>query len=320
MLKILRAGVPGFEEIDADVPGWRLPDDTVWIELIEPTRAEELAVERQVGVSIPTREEMAEIEASSRLYQEGGATFMTATVLYASDAEVPMLGPITFVLVGERLVTVRYMEPRSFRLFSEQAEKQPALCPTGPHTFLNLLDAVVDRTADILEKTAADLEACSRTVFARRREGGFEPVLRDLGRAQMVNAKARDSLVSLSRLISFAALAPQIEKDAEARGHLKSLARDVASLTDYGSYLAGNVGFSLDAALGLINIEQNAIIKIFSVAAVAFLPPTLIASIYGMNFEHMPELDWRLGYPMALGLMVLSAVVPLWWFKQRGWL
>jgi magnesium transporter len=138
---------------------------------------------------------------------------------------------------------------------------------------------VVDRTADILERTSGEVEAASRSIFKRPREGGFEQILTRLGRSQNVNAKARDSLVSLTRLISFASLAEQIEANRDYRDHLKSLQRDVQSLTDHSSYLSSNITFLLDAALGLINIEQNAIIKIFSVAAVVFLPPTLVPSI-----------------------------------------
>lgn len=319
MLKLLRNGAPGFE-IASTLPGWRLPPDAVWIELVEPTRAEELMVEQALGVLLPTREEMAEIEASSRLYQEDGATFMTATILHNADADIPSSAPVTFVLTGERLVTIRYIEPRAFAIFAAQAERQPSLCPTGVQAFLGLLDAVVDRTADILERTSSEVEASSRSIFKRPREGGFEQILTRLGRSQNVNAKARDSLVSLARLISFASLAEQIEANRDYRDHLKSLQRDVQSLTDHSSYLSSNITFLLDAALGLINIEQNAIIKIFSVAAVVFLPPTLVASIYGMNFEQMPELKFVHGYPMALIFMVISAVVPLWWFRKKGWL
>jgi magnesium transporter len=141
-----------------------------------------------------------------------------------------------------------------------------------------------------------------------------------MGRSHDLIAKARDSLVSLSRLLSFLALPGDVKNDRALREHLRGLSRDVASLTDHASFVAGNISFLLDATLGLINVEQNAIIKIFSVAAVVFLPPTLVASIYGMNFKHIPELDWLLGYPWALILMVGSAVLPYLWFKHRGWL
>ncbi|MFN3228571.1 MAG: magnesium/cobalt transporter CorA [Asticcacaulis sp.] len=320
MLKIFRAGAPGFETVESPAASWIMPHDTVWIELISPDRNEELCVEQALGVLLPTREEMAEIEASSRLYQEDGATFMTANVLYTADGERLTAGPVTFVLCGERLVTIRYFEPRAFNMFIAQASRQPSLCPTGAQTLLNLVDAIVDRTADLLEKTAQEVEQISTAIFTRKRTTRFDEVLSQLGRAQNDNAKIRDSLVSLARLISFAGLDDSIGEVKDTRDYLKTLGRDVQSLTDHASYVSGNVTFLLDAALGLINIEQNSIIKIFSVAAVAFLPPTLIASVYGMNFHHMPELSQPWGYPLAVGLMVLSAVVPLWWFRTRGWL
>jgi magnesium transporter len=322
MLRVLRQGAAHFEQpdISGGASPWRLPDDAVWIELITPDRAEELAVEAAVGVPLPTREEMVEIEVSSRLYQDSGATFMTATVVTNTGGDTPTSEPVTFVLVGSRLVTIRYAEPRAFTNFISHIERQPQTCISGMSTFLALIDAVVDRLADVLERTNAEVETNSQNVFGRPRQGGFEAILTRLGRAQNVNAKVRDSLVSLSRLISFAMLADQIEKDTEARDHLRSLQRDVSSLTDHASYLSANITFLLDAALGLINIEQNAIIKIFSVGAVCLMPPTLVASVYGMNFQHMPELSWMGGYPMALGMMIVSGVIPLWWFKKRGWL
>ena len=319
MLRVLRHGAPGFETGDGG-RDWRLPDDAVWIELVDPTRAEEVAVEQSIGLLLPTREEMAEIEASSRLYQEDGGTFMTATVLVNADGDLPTVAPVTFVLAGARLVTIRYVEPKAFAVFAAQAERQPSLCPSGAQTFLGLLDAIVDRTADIIERTASEVETQSRIIFSRPRGAAFEAILNRLGRAQNINAKARDSLISLARLLSFAVLAEQFTGDKELRDHLKSLQRDVQSITDHSGFLSGNITFLLDAALGLINIEQNSIFKIFSVFSVMFLPPTLVAGIYGMNFEHMPELKWLHGYPFAIAAMLVAALGPLLWFKRRGWL
>jgi magnesium transporter len=319
MLRILRNGAPGFEEPGGE-PGWRLPADTVWIDLFNPSRADELAVESALGLLLPTREEMAEIEPSSRLYQEDGATFMTALVVTNSDTEAVATAPVTFVLFEDKLVTIRYADPKSLMVFSAQAERQPALCPSGVVTFLNLLDAVVDRTADMLERVVAEVESINKAVFARPRERAFDEFLYRLGRAQTTNAKIRDSLVSVARIASFASLASQIETDREHRDRLRSVSRDVQSLLDHSAYVSGNVTFLLDAALGLINIEQSNTIKIFSIAAVVFLPPTLVASVYGMNFEFMPELHWLLGYPFALSLMVGSVAGTLWWFRRRGWL
>lgn len=318
MLNILRKGSSGPATVTVD-DGWTLPADTVWIDLLAPTRDEELAVEKAIGVQIPTREEMAEIETSSRLYQEAGATFMTASVLTHATTDFPLLAPVTFVLVGERLVTIRYAQPSAFAAFITQFERQPC-GQSGGEAFLDLVDAVVDRVADIMEAIASDVEQASQAVFAGRRKGGFTPVLKQLGHAQMVSAKARVSLASLARLISFASLAPQLERVRDLREHQRSLQRDVQSLTDHAAYVSANITFLLDAALGLINIEQNAIGKSFSVITSLFLPATLIASIYGMNFDHMPELEWLMGYPMALTLMVLSMMAAFSFFKWKGWL
>ncbi len=319
MLLVLRRGEPAVQT-DQVGPGWTLPDDAVWIELVDPTRDEELAVEQAVGLDLPTREEMAEIEVSSRLYQENGATFMTASLICGADESHPVLGPVTFVLTGDRLVTIRYVQPKSFNAFATQAARQPELRRSGPLVFLTLLEAVVDRTADFLEKVSAEVEVTSRVIFDASQKGGFRPILTALARAQANNNMARESLVSLGRLLSFAELAGQLEHDEAARHQLRSLERDVTSLAEHASYVSGNLTFLLDAALGLINIEQNEVTKIFSIAAVILLPPTLIATWYGMNFKHMPELNWPWAYPVAFLVSVVSAVAPYLWIKRKGWL
>ncbi|HEX6859693.1 MAG TPA: magnesium transporter CorA family protein [Caulobacteraceae bacterium] len=319
MLKLLRKTATAFETVTPQ-PRWRLPEDAIWIELVNPSREEELAVEHALGLELPTREDMAEIELSSRLYQDNGATVMTATVLTHSASDNPVLAPVTFVLAGQRLVTIRYVEPTAFKAFVGQLERQPGGLASGGDAFLGLLDAVVDRVADILESVAEDVETTSQQIFRRPRQGGFEPILYQLGRSQMVSAKARASLASLARLISFSDLAGQLQSVRDLRQHLRSLQRDVQSLTDHAGYLASNITFLLDAALGLINIEQNAIGKVFSVVSVLFLPAMLIASVYGMNFRHMPELAWLHGYPMALALMAVSMIAGFSWLKWKRWL
>jgi len=319
MLKVLRCGGGGLESVDLD-PDWALPADVAWIDLSTPDRAEELLAEQALGVLLPTREEMAEIEVSSRLYKEDGGTFMTAFVLIHADEDEPSLEPITFVLAKGRLVTIRYAEPKAFVAYAAQAGRDSDFCQSGVDAFLGLLDALVDRMADILEKTSADVEVTSADIFRPTRDGGFKPLLRRLGHSQSVTAKTRSSLVSVARLLSFAALADDIASGKENRERLRSLQRDVQSLTDHAAYLTENVTFLLDSAVGLINTDQNEIMKVFSVWAVVLMPPTLIGSIYGMNFKHMPELNWMLGYPLAIGLMLITMLVPIWWFRKRGWL
>ena len=319
MLKVFSHSGQGLRTI-ATPQDLSLSDDTVWIDLLEPSREEELAVERALGVELPTREEMAEIEPSSRLYQEAGATVLIATVLTDSETARPLNSPVTFVLAGNRLVTIRYVRPRAFEVFAGQAERQPDATTGGAQVFIGLLDSIVDRLADVLERTSSQVERTSLDVFSRPRVARFEDIIDSLGRAQVIDSKVRDSLVSLHRMISFAGLAEQIEASHECREHLASLHRDVQSLTDHCSYQSGNITFLLDAAMGLINIEQNGILKRFSIFSIMFIPPTLIAGIYGMNFQHMPELSWHWGYYAAWALIVIGAVAPILYFRRRGWL
>ncbi|HEY8573722.1 magnesium transporter CorA family protein [Phenylobacterium sp.] len=317
MLHVLRRGVRCFEVATA-APGWRPAEDVVWVDLLKPSREEELAVEAALGVELPTPEEMAHLEPSSRLFQEGGATFLTANILARSGENTPTVEPVTFVLVRGVLVTLRYQDLRAFSVFADRAPQNDV--GSGTAAFLGLLDAVTERLAEILDHTEDAVEAASVAIFQRPPSGNFQPLLKDLARAQTVTSMTRQSLVSLARLLSYAGLAPEIAGDPDCQAHLVSLQRDVQSLTEHASFQSTHVSFLLDAALGLINIEQNGIIKFFSVVAVVFLPPTLVASIYGMNFDLMPELHWRYGYPMALVMMVASAVLPILWFKRRGWL
>ncbi len=307
-------------------PAAALPAGAVWIDLLTPTREEELFVERVTGLSLPTHEDMVEIEPSSRLYLEDGAIFLTANLLVGMAAGEPMSSAVSFVLTPVHLITVRYDAPKVFDIFSAHLGRTPAACTDPVVALVGLLDAIVDRLADSLEGAGAEMDKISRSTFRRATSKqqrltnqALQVLLGRIAHAQDVISKARDSAVSLARLLSFLAFA--LKKDANgSREHLKSLSRDVSSLTDHATYLGGNITFLLDAALGLINIEQNAIIKIFSVAAVIFMPPTLVASIYGMNFRHMPELEWTYGYPFAVVLMILAAVLPYLFFKSRGWL
>lgn len=345
--KAILSGSPNLASRDAQAPADLLPThvkavaehaaeelsrSAVWVDLCDPAPAEIAAVERAFAIEIPTREEMLEIEASSRLYTENGILVMTAPILHRASADFPESGTVTFMLLPGTLVTVRFVDPLPFAVFSRRAERNPGLAATAQAALLGLLESITDRLADVLELAQADMERVSRDIFATRAAalGGrqeqdithkapdLKELLRRIGRVGDIATKARDSLLGLSRIALFLAAQADLKKDIKAR--IKTLSRDLASITDHANFLAGKVNFLLDATLGLINIEQNAIIKIFTVAAVAFLPPTLIASIYGMNFEFMPELHWDYGYLFAIALMIISAIVPIWYFRRRGWL
>jgi len=306
--------------------GVEVGEHAVWIDLLNPTRDEELSLEERLGVLLPTREDMDEIETSSRLYMEQGAAFMTALVAFFGGQEQLQTGPVTFVLAKGRLVTIRYVDPASFSIFTDHIEKQPVLCASGAMTFLNLLDVVIDRTADLIEKTAAGIDTLSRAIFRPRRQEKLESVLNQLGRAQNDIAKARDSLVSLARLTAFAS---GLERDVtglkgedarEWHDRLRTMGQDVASLSDHATYVTGNITFLLDAALGLINLEQNNIVKVISITSVIFLPLTLIASIYGMNFEAMPGLHNPESFWIVVALMLAITGGLLWIFRRFRWI
>lgn len=302
------------------------PEDIIWIDLIKPTVEEEHFVEGRLGIPLPTPEELKDIEPSSRLYIENDAIYMTASLIYRADSTYPLLTDVAFILYRGRLITIRYAEPKSFALFSASLLRLNGQCDTGAKLFGYLLETIVDRTAEILEVVAGRLDALSITIFvnrkaAKRRPPRFlEDKLLDIASHHQLVSKVRDSLVSLSRLVTFLQSQPSIRREDHAIELYTVVARDIQSLGEHTAFVGNNITFMLDASLGLINVEQNAIIKIFSIASVVFLPPTLVASIYGMNFQHMPELSWQLGYPLALFAMVLSAIIPFFFFRWKGWL
>ena len=297
------------------------PSGVVWFDLFNPTADEEQALEALLGVEVPSREEMAEIEDSSRLYAEDGALVMTANLPVGTDTDDPVLEPATFILIGNRLVTLRYHEPRAFLLFPQRAERTELGCSDGFSVLLSLLETIVDRLADILEAIGRSVDGLSRSIFRPSAATDYQQVLRGLGRQGELVAHADDSLVSLERMFVFiTAAAGGWPGGKDGKPRLKTLGRDTRFLAEHTTSLTAKLNFLLDATLGMISIEQNATIKMFSVAAVVFLPPTLIASIYGMNFDVMPELHWTYGYPAAIVMMILSAVVSYWFFKTRGWL
>lgn len=306
------------------------PGPMLWLDLLNPTIDEDKYVERLIGVSIPTREEMQEIEVSSRLYSENGGEFMTIAAVTHLDTDEPMTTPITFVLKGSSLVTVRYAEPRPFMMFIARAQRPGAVaCATGEQIMLSLLEAMIDRLADALERVGVKMDTISREIFHRAdktevaKARDFQGVLVDIGREGDLLSRVRESLVSMTRVLTYhTALREEADKRAikDTRQRIRSIQRDISSLADHSTYLSSKVTFLLDATLGLINLEQNQIIKIFSIAAVCLMPPTLIASIYGMNFRHMPELDWTFGYPLALALMVVTGLLPFAFFRRKGWL
>jgi magnesium transporter len=300
----------------------------VWIDLLNPTQEEEKAVQAALRLEIPTREEMQEIESSSRLYREEETLFLTANFLYGVEGGEYGSTPITFVLSNNTLVTVRYATPKAFSVFALRSQRMPGLLATPDAVMLHLFEQIVDRLADILERVGSDMDRASSASFrsarskvkATARDHDLREALITLGQVGEVTTRANETLLGLTRILSFVGAEKATAVRKENQNLLKTLVRDVRSLVDHAGFLNGKANFLLDAVLGILNVEQNAIIKTFTVASVALMPPTLIASIYGMNFRHMPELDWGFGYPLALLLMICSAALPIFYFRRKGWL
>jgi magnesium transporter len=302
--------------------------DALWIDLDCPTPAEEDAVEATLGIDIPTREDMQEIEVSSRIYRENGVLYLTAQIVATVEARATEIGPVTFVVCPDRLVTVHYHHPGSLRHFADWAARHDTVLGSGLDATLGLLESVVDRLADILEGEARRLDALSTAIFAAHRPSGkgetLAVVLQRIGRAEDLNGKVSESLGTIQRMVGYLSVSsehPDLQLMTEReRPMVRTLLQDVRSLREVTATQTEKIRFLLDATLGVINIRQSDVIKIFSVVAFVFLPPTLIASIYGMNFDVMPELSWTWGYPMALVMMVVSALVPYLFFRWKKWL
>lgn len=295
----------------------------VWIDLLNPAEDEDKTIEQAIGIEVPTRSEMREIEASNRFYTENGAYYMTSIILHNSSQDVPMTSVITFILTGSRLVTVRYADPRAFPLYVARAGKGDPACASGPGIMIGLIEMLVEREADLIERVQDQVERMAPMVFGQNgsRDRRLDVLLKTVGKEGDITARAQESAMSIHRLLLYFANAVRERKDDKRiMTRIESANHDITSLMESLRFLSARTSFLLDATLGMISTEQNQIIKLFSVMAVMLMPPTLVASIYGMNFKYMPELAETWGYPLALGLMFVSGLVPFVYFRKKGWL
>jgi len=307
----------------------KLPDGIVWIDLMTPTHAEIDLVQRTTGLHVPTREELSEIETSSRLRTEKGVLYLSMSAVYRQDG-APITTPLGFVLSADHLITIRFAALPAFETFKGEIKQPDNIHPSSAGAFAGLLETAVDRMADVLEQVGAELDIISHNVFRHRdkadkqqparAENDLRETMRAIGRAGDLISKIRDALTGIGRIVPYTLGHCVSWMPHEVRTSLETLKADVTSLNDHDSYLSGKVQFLLDATLGLINIEQNNIIKVLTVASVVGIPPTLVASWYGMNFKTIPELDWAYGYPYVIVLGVLSAILPFIFFRVKGWL
>jgi magnesium transporter len=303
-----------------------IPPGAIWIDMVEPTADEDQKVERFLGCKVPSRSDPDFAEPSESYYAENGVRYLHASVV-SEAANTPDVAEVTFILTPKTFATLRYDPGDAFELFGQKLCKSPPrmLHPDG--VAVGLVNAIVDRSARALNKVGVELDSIASRAFRARgvdqgaRSRIYTETLDALGREDEKISNLRESLVEVERLLLFlmsegrSADAPKPVREAT-----KSALRDLQSLEQDASFKAQKVQFLLDATLGFINLAQNDIIKLFSVLAVIFMPPTMIASIYGMNFKVMPELEWPWGYPAALVLMVLVAVGPYVFFRWKKWL
>ncbi|HTV44296.1 MAG TPA: magnesium transporter CorA family protein [Stellaceae bacterium] len=315
----------------SDLSATALSPAALWLDLVRPEPSEIAFVKRTTGIEVPSFDALSEIESSSRLRTSNGALYLSTPLTYRSDSDQPWSTPVGFVLTRERLVTVRFEEVTAFANFINHDFAADSEELSSAAVFVELLDAITDRFADVLERIAAELDTLSHRLFrapvvqpqerrpSARESADLRLILRRVGHSGDLASKIRDSLHGIARIVPFVSGTAGAWLPDEVKRRLDTLRQDVTSLSDYDAHLVDTVQLLLDATLGLINVEQNNIIKVLTIVSVVGIPPTLVASIYGMNFKGMPELGWSWGYPYGLAMIGLSAILPLLWFKWRGW-
>jgi magnesium transporter len=301
---------------------------TVWVDLWNPTPEELATACHEYGLDIPPREQLEEIEFSSRLqYEDGVFTISVPVTPHNKDDDVDQTSPLGFVLVKDLLVTIRFARLHTFEAIIKRVERRTR---TAPDIFMVILEALIDYGADRLEDLRNEALKMSQRIFHKemreRREQGVARTNRML-RATLVEigdmgerlSHVRDTLLVLQRAVPFIAEHGDGWLEPPVKARLKMAGNDVQSLNDYEVHLTDKIQFLLDAALGFINTEQNDLFKVLTIASVVGIPPTFVVGLYGMNFHNMPELSWAYGYQWGLFLVVLSTVIPIVWFKIKGW-
>jgi magnesium transporter len=290
----------------------------IWIDLLAPTKAQRLLIGQHFGLELPDPADLTDLEASARFYVEQDEIHIHSDFLLDREGQARSV-PVAFILHGDILFSVRDEELPVFRLQRLRARTQPGFVTDSRDMLLDLYGAEAEYSADSLENIYTELELVSKQVLSHSMsDEDAAHILADIAEQEDLNGRIRRNILDTQRAVSFLLrrkllTATQLE-DAQ------QILRDIESLNSHTAFLFGKINFLMDATVGFININQNKIIKLFSVASVALLPPTLIASIYGMNFEHMPELGWMMGYPFSLGLMAISVLLPYLFFRRKGWL
>jgi len=299
--------------------------ESTWIDLCDASESERAAVERATGLRVPDQSAVREIETTSRVYTENDALYLSTPIPASANASEP-LSAVGFVLTQRVLISVRFSKNHVFDSLFQGCQGAPSR--PACDVFMRILEALVDRAADTLEHCGVELDELSQRAFHAERvkrhakkkvSEKLRATLRKLGQIGDHISQIRDTLLGFGRIAAFVCETGSAVVGASERPRLMAVRADITSLNDYQQHLSGKVQFLLDATLGFISIEQNDVVKALTIVSVVGVPPVLVGGIYGMNFEHMPELHWLFGYPFALLLMLVTGLLPLVWFRWRGW-
>ena len=302
-----------------------VPPNSLWVD-VESASADELdIVQKSCGIKLPSKNDVWKNNILNRLYVENGVAYMTAAIITKQDTPYPRISPVTFILTPDSLITIRDISPTSFNVFAQRLQSFPDSFQTSAQTLEALLEEMITRVAYNMEVVDDTLDNLSHRVFdGELAENGKNPsqmmkiLLKELGTCADLNSKTNESLQSINRLLHF--FKQTVKNSDELVKDIEVMIADTHVLTHQADFAADKISFQLDAILGMINIEQNIIMKLFSVFSVFFMPPTLVAGIYGMNFKYMPELEWLDGYPMAIAVMMTCAITPFLYFRRKKWL
>ncbi|AKZ65725.1 magnesium/cobalt transporter CorA [Candidatus Palibaumannia cicadellinicola] len=301
---------------DTDIPGILVK--SVWIDLVEPSDDERNRIQQELGQNLATRLELEDIEASARFFEDEEGLHIHSFFFYADAEDHAGNATVAFTIRENRLYTLRERELPAFRLYRMRTRSHTFIESNAYALFLDLFETKIEQLADKTENIYSDLEALSRVIMDGQQGDEYDHALATLAELEDIGWKVRICLMDTQRALNFLVRKAKLAIDQLDKA--KEILRDIDSLLPHNESLFQKVNFLMQAAMGFINIEQNRIIKIFSLVSVIFLPPTLVASSYGMNFDFMPELKWSLGYPGAIIMMILAGIAPYLYFKRRNWL
>ena len=291
---------------------------SVWVDLIEPEEGERDRVQSELGQSLATRPELEDIEASARFFEDEDGLHIHSFFFYEDAEDHAGNSTVAFTIREGRLYTLRERELPAFRLYRMRARNQTLIDGNAFELLLDLFETKIEQLADEIENIYSALEKLSRVIMEGQQGEEYDLALSRLAELEDIGWKVRLCLMDTQRALNF--LVRKARLPGNQLEQAREILRDIESLLPHNESLFQKVNFLMQAAMGFINIEQNRIIKIFSVVSVVLLPPTLVASSYGMNFEFMPELKWSFGYPAAIGLMILAGLAPYLYFKRKNWL